>query len=92
MTGADYTRWQRAEAAIAKWEAAMTADGIADEEITRWCRRWWAAQVALCRLEPQNVAQAVRQIEVALKDGELAGVDPWAIIERAKAIAGNPTP
>ena len=92
MSAIDYSAWIKAEAAIVEAEAAIAASSGADEVVRPLVDRWWKAQVALCQLEPQNIAQAVRQIEMALKDGELAGVDAWAIVDRAKALAGDPAP
>lgn len=89
VTVTDDSRWAAAEAAVSAACHALESHDGSDEEACRLNNVFAEAQRRLCALEPVNAAQAIRQIEVALKDGELAGVDSQAIIDRARRVAGN---
>lgn len=80
--------WRRAEARLAS--AIRTIDslpaGTSDDVTDALARELHAAQLALVRLPARNMTEALRRLEVALKDGQLEGADPEELIAEAKGL------
>lgn len=78
--------WEAAEEALRKAEADFaSAPADVDRPVIE---ALGDAQRAVLALEPRTIAQAVRQLELAVVDGELDGVDVPKLIARAKRLAG----
>jgi len=88
-------QWIAAEVALQAARAAVDVhpgeDFANDAQTAEWERTnetLVEVERAFCALEPLTIQQAIRQYEVGLHNGCLAGVDPEQILARMKRLAG----